>query len=86
MTATATLNRTFTETESSAVNTLNLSNLPMVQISFRSNPEKVYTFESTADFSDLLVDLISTEDLEGQSVGRMISGARAAGDLKLVQI
>ena len=82
----ATLNRTFTVSESSAINTLNLATLPMVQISYQSNPDKVYTYESAADFSDLLVEMISTQDLEGQSVGSTISRAIRAGDLKQVQI
>jgi hypothetical protein len=86
MTATATLNRSFSLTESSAIASIDLQNLPMVDIVYQSNIAKVYTFQSTPDFSDLLVDLISTEDLEGQSVGRMISLARSGGELKEVQV
>jgi len=83
---TATLSRTFTVSESSAINTLNLATLPMVQISYQSNPDKVYTYEAAPDFSDLLVEMISTDDLEGQSVGSTVARAIRAGDLKEVQI
>lgn len=83
---TATLSRTFTVSESSAINTLNLATLPMVQISYQSNPDNVYTYEAAADFSDLLVEMISTQDLGGQSVGSTISRAIRAGDLKEVQV
>jgi hypothetical protein len=82
MTATATLNRSFSPAESSAIAYIDLQNLPMVEISYQSNPDKVYTYKATEDFGDLL-----TETIDGTvdgGLGSMVNSAIRAGDLTLV--
>jgi hypothetical protein len=82
MTATATLNRSFSPAESSAIAYIDLQNLPMVEISYQSNPDKVYTYKATEDFGDLLTETIS--GIVDGGLGSMVSRASRAGDLTLV--
>jgi hypothetical protein len=82
MTATATLNRSFSPAESSAIAYIDLRNLPMVEISYQSNPDKVYTYKATEDFGDLLTETISGT-VDG-GLGSMVNRAIRAGDLTLV--
>jgi hypothetical protein len=82
MTATATLNRSFSPAESSAIAYIDLRNLPMVEISYQSNPDKVYTYNCTEDFGDLLTETISGT-VDG-GLGSMVNRAIRAGDLTLV--
>jgi hypothetical protein len=82
MTATATLNRSFSLTESSAIASIDLGNLPMVDISYQSNPDKIYAYKATEDFGDLLTETISGT-VDG-GLGSMIQNAIRAGDLTKV--
>lgn len=82
MTATATLFRSFSLTESKAIASIDLRNLPMVDISYQSNSDKVYTYKATEDFGDLLTETISGT-VDG-GLGSMVSRATVAGDLTLV--
>jgi len=82
MTATATLNRSFSPAESSAIAYIDLRNLPMVEISYQSNPDKVYTYKATEDFGDLLTETIN--GIVDGGLGSMVNSAIKAGDLQLV--
>ena len=82
MTATVTLLRSFSLTESSAIASIDLRNLPMVEISYQSNSDKVYTYKATEDFGDLLTETLS--DVVDGGLGSMINRAIRAGDLTLV--
>jgi hypothetical protein len=82
MTATATLNRSFSPAESSAIAYIDLQNLPMVEISYQSNPDKSYIYKATEDFGDLLTETISGT-VDG-GLGSMVNRAIRAGDLTLV--
>jgi hypothetical protein len=86
MTATATLSRTLTTEESSAIASVDLTNLPNVQISYHSNPNNVYTYEASEDYASDLVDVIADADLLGRSLGTFISEGRRSGDLREVQV
>jgi hypothetical protein len=82
MTATVTLLRSFSLTESSAIASIDLRNLPMVEISYQSNTDKIYTYKATEDFGDLLTETISGT-VDG-GLGSMVSRAARAGDLSLI--
>ena len=79
------MNRTFTEAQSSAIATVNATQLPMVEIAYQTNPSKTYTFSATDSFGQELVQFIGGEQLPG-SLGQLISSAVRSGKLSEVQV
>jgi hypothetical protein len=78
--------RSFLPVNSSAIANVDASNLPEVKIAYQSNPQKFYTFNASQEFGSSLVDVISADDLKGQSLGRMIADARSKGQLQEVTV
>ena len=79
-TATAPIFRTFTAEQSSAIANIEIDGTA-VEIIFQSNVERAYGFGASPAFSQRLTEVISSPDLLGLSLGRLIADARRSGDL-----
>jgi hypothetical protein len=79
------MNRTFTEAQSSAIATVNATQLPMVEIAYQTNPSKTYTYSATDSFGQELVQFIGGEQLPG-SLGSLIATAVRNGKLTQVTV
>jgi hypothetical protein len=79
------MNRTFTESQSSAIATVNATQLPMVEIAYQTNPEKTYTYSATDSFGSELVQFIGGEQLPS-SLGSLIAKAVRNGNLTQVAV
>jgi hypothetical protein len=79
------MNRTFTESQSSAIATVNATQLPMVEIAYHTNPDKTYTYSATDSFGSELVQFIGGEQLPG-SLGSLIATAVRNGNLTQVTV
>lgn len=76
--------RAFTVNESSAISMIEIEG-DYVEISFQSNTEKAYIFNSDKQFARHLSNIISSPDLLGLSLGSVISKARKSGELKEIE-
>lgn len=76
--------RSFTVNESSAIANVEIEG-DYVEISFQSNTEKAYIFNSDKKFTKHLCNIISSPDLLGLSLGSVISKARKSGELKEIE-
>lgn len=79
------MNRTFTQSQSSAIAALNLTQLPMVEIAYQTNPAKTYTYSATDSFGQELVQFIGNDQLPG-SLGSLITTAVRNGKLSEVTV
>ena len=55
-----------------------------MEVIFQSNSDRAYGFDATPAFAAHLADVISSPDLLGLSLGRLISDARRNGDLQQI--
>jgi hypothetical protein len=83
MTTTAPIFRPFTAEQSSAIANVEIDGTA-VEVIFQSNSDRAYGFEATPAFAAHLADVISSPDLLGLSLGRLISDARRNGDLQAI--
>jgi hypothetical protein len=79
------MNRTFTQSQSSAIAAVNLTQLPMVEIAYQTNPDKTYTYSATDSFGQELVQFIGNDQLPG-SLGSLITTAVRNGNLAEVTV
>ena len=79
-TQTAPIFRTFTVSESSAINNIEIDE-NLVEITFHSNTSIAYGFEASDEFVETLSQIIESPNLMGESLGRVISNARKDGSL-----
>jgi hypothetical protein len=82
-TATAPSFRSFTTEQSSAIANVEIDGTA-VEIVFQSNTNRAYGFDATPAFSAHLLEVISSPDLLGLSLGRLIADARRNGDLTAI--
>lgn len=82
MTTTAPIFRPFTRQQSSAIARVEIDGT-FVELIFQSS-DRAYAFEATPAFAAHLGDVISSPDLLGLSLGRLISDARRCGDLQQI--
>ena len=76
--------RNYSPEQSSAIASLQLEG-QAVGVAFRSNPEKVYSFQASPGMAIALEALIVAGH-EGGSLGRLIATARRCGDLQEVAV
>jgi hypothetical protein len=81
MTVSAPVTRAFTVAQSSAIANL-LIDGTAVEVIFQSNADRAYGFDASLSFAARLVEVISSPDLLGLSLGRLIADARRSGDLQ----
>ena len=79
-TATAPIFRSFTPAESGAIANIEIDGCG-VEVIFQSNTERAYGFSASAAFAARLTEVISSPDLLGLSLGRLVADARRSGDL-----
>jgi hypothetical protein len=77
------ISRTFTVAESTAIASVQVEDNQAL-ISFRSNPDKVYTFDSTDAFADQLQSILNVSPISG--MGNFISTSRKTGALQEVTV
>ena len=83
MTTTAPIFRPFTAEQSSAIANVEIDGTA-VEVIFQSNTDRAYGFDATPAFAAHLAEVISSPDLLGLSLGRLISDARRNGDLQQI--
>jgi len=83
MTTTAPIFRPFTTEQSSAIANIEIDGTA-VEVIFQSNADRAYGFDATPAFAARLIEVISSPDLLGLSLGRLISDARRSGDLQQI--
>ena len=82
-TATAPIFRPFTIEQSSAIANIEIDGTA-VEVIFQSNSDRAYGFDATPAFAAHLADVISSTDLLGLSLGRLINDARRSKDLQQI--
>ena len=82
MTVTAPIFRPFTVEQSSAIANIEIDGTA-VEVIFQ-NSNRAYGFDATPAFAARLTEVISSPDLLGISLGRLISDARRSGDLQQI--
>lgn len=82
-TATAPIFRPFTIEQSSAIANIEIDGTA-VEVIFQSNSDRAYGFDATPAFAARLADVISSPDLLGLSLGRLINDARRSKDLQAI--
>jgi hypothetical protein len=82
-TATAPIFRSFTAEQSSAIANIEIDGTA-VEIIFQSNTDRAYGFNASDAFATHLAEVISSPDLLGLSLGRLINDARRNGDLEQI--
>ena len=82
MTTTAPIVRPVTAEQSSAIANLEIDGTA-VEVIFQSS-DRAYGFDATPAFAAYLAEVISSPDLLGLSLGRLISDARRCGDLQQI--
>lgn len=75
--------QSFTVEQSSAISSVQVENSEAV-ISYRSNPEKFYTYECSDNFVQELESILSQNPIQG--LGSFVSAARKTGDLREVTV
>jgi hypothetical protein len=83
MTITAPIFRPFTAEQSSAIANIEIDGTA-VEVIFQSNSDRAYGFDATPAFAARLTEVISSPDLLGISLGRLINDARRSGDLQQI--
>jgi hypothetical protein len=81
--AAAPIFRPFTREESSAIANIEIDGTA-VEVIFQSNTDRAYGFDATPAFATHLAEVISSPDLLGLSLGRLINDARHSGDLQQI--
>ena len=83
MTTTAPIFGPFTAEQSSAIANVEIDGTA-VEVIFQTNADRAYGCDATPAFAAHLAEVISSPDLLGLSLGRLISDARRNGDLQAI--
>jgi len=85
-TAIASVHRSFTKEQSSAINSITVDNTDII-ITYHSNPDKAYNFTATESYAQFLSDLMTNDEiLKNVSIGSTIADARKTEELKPVTV
>jgi hypothetical protein len=77
--------RTFTREESSAIHKLHIEHEGYIEVTYHSNTERAYGFDSNPEFCIELADIISYDDLKGISLGGFIDKAKKDGNMTRIE-